>query len=179
MATYQTYIQKLRETGNNILEIIAILDRDSTYLQYIVMAKKVENRKTQTQPVKKRALFLSTEVIQKTKNYDKTKMASTFQMIAQKASKLSNPLMAITHTIKNLGNSPSLPNFKVPANTSFQVANSEDSTPKKRDSKQSANTKDTEVVSQLETFMQMRKDLGQTLAKLSKLKHQFLGSFLL
>jgi hypothetical protein len=152
---------------------VAVLDRDSTYLQYIVMAKRVENQKLQHQPLKKRALYLSTEVIQKTKNYDKNKMAATFQMIAQKAGKLSNPLIAITHTIHKLSNA-TLPLVNNPGNTSIHSA-SVGPSPHKRDSKQSANTKDTEVVSQLENFMQMRKDIGQSLAKLSKFKRQFLG----
>ena len=174
LATYKTYIFKLRETGNNILEILGILDRDSTYLQYIVMAKKVETQKQNVQPVKKRALFLSTEVIQKTKTHGQNQKQVAFQQLAQKASKISNPLIAISQTFQKLA-MQSFPSIGRLGNKSVLSPSVDSESPTQSPSKQAAKPVEAGLLSQYEGFMKMRKDIGKHLTKLSNYKHQFQG----
>lgn len=178
-ATYNQYMVKLSDVGRNMMEIVCMLEIENHYMKYMVMARRLDAGKNQANTQKKRALYLSTEVIQKTKMHGQNKRAVTFHQLAQRGAKIGNPMVAMAQSFKkfsNLSNNRKEGSLSVNRDRSLPSVSglSTDKSYRKTPNEKSK-SQDKEYLTQYQTFLNMRKDLGQQFSQLSKYKNRLLG----
>lgn len=180
IATYNMFMGKLTDTGNNMLEIVSLLETENHYMKYMVMARRLDANRSPANAQKKRALYLSTEVIQKTKLYGQNQKAMTFHQLAQRSTKIGGPIINMAFGMKNMGNFSNMKGGEtlsanrdrsLPSVSGASTAKSSRKTPKGR-----SNSQESVFVSQYQSFLKTRKELGEQFSKLSKFKTKLLGN---
>lgn len=166
---------KLYEAGRNLSEILLMFKSDIRKMKYQGVGLTFELNKHKSSQVKKRPLYLSSEVIQKTKILGQNQKSMVFTQIAQRVSKISNPMLALVQKENRLVHQASTPFLQV-NNRSLAPQLDGDDTPTKDSEYGLPRAKEAEGLSQMESIIKMRRQLGKSMSLLSRFKSKLTGT---